>query len=114
MTTQIDPSVISDFEAIDSEKRSLTYHQLILCSVVIGIVGGLVATVYYFILEGMMHGAWHTLPALITPYFPSWLTRRILCAVCDYNWWILCWFGAVLYGSTWRNGSGGRSDSQSR
>ena len=39
----------------------------------IGIVGGLVATVYYFVLETMMHGMWHTLPDWITPHFPSWL-----------------------------------------
>ena len=69
MTTQIDSSAISaiaDLSAVDidnTDKRSLTYHQLILCSVVIGIVGGLVATVYYFVLEGMMHGVWHTIPA---------------------------------------------------
>lgn len=76
MTTQIDPSFISVLKTMDSynsDKRSLTYHQLILCSVVIGIVGGLVATIYYFVLEAMMHGVWQILPALITPYFPSWL-----------------------------------------
>ncbi|MGB7086862.1 MAG: chloride channel protein [Phormidesmis sp.] len=57
---------------IDSD-RQLTYLQMMLCAALIGIVGGLVATVYYFVLEGMMHGMWHTLPERITPYFPSWL-----------------------------------------
>ena len=78
MTTQIDSSAISaiaDLSTVEidnSDKRSLTYHQLILCSVVIGVVGGLVATVYYFVLEGMMHGVWHTIPVMIAPYLPSW------------------------------------------
>ena len=76
MTTQVTKEIISkpeiDIDA-SSDERSLTYHQLILCSVVIGIVGGLVATIYYFVLEGMMHGVWHTIPNLVKPYFPAWL-----------------------------------------
>ena len=56
-----------------NEYRQLTYSTLILCAVVIGISGGLVATVYYFVLESMMHGMWHTLPEIVKPYFPSWL-----------------------------------------
>ncbi|MEM8501600.1 MAG: chloride channel protein [Cyanobacteria bacterium P01_D01_bin.1] len=51
----------------------LTYPQLVLCAVAIGIVGGLVATCYYFVLEAMMHGVWHTLPEWAEPRFPSWL-----------------------------------------
>ncbi|MGC1305967.1 MAG: chloride channel protein [Phormidesmis sp.] len=54
-------------------KRQLTYLQLMMCAALIGIVGGLVATVYYIVLESMMHGVWTTLPERITPYFPSWL-----------------------------------------
>ena len=79
MTTQIDSSAIADLSTVDidnTDKRSLTYHQLILCSVVIGIVGGLVATVYYFVLEGMMHGVWQTIPSMIAPYFPSWFPAK--------------------------------------
>lgn len=75
MTAQIKPNLGNDikkFQQDNSEKRSLTYQQLILCSVIIGIAGGLVATVYYFVLEGMMHGVWHTVPAYLKPYFPSW------------------------------------------
>ena len=55
------------------DRRQLTYVQLVLCSVAIGVVGGLVATTYYFVLEAMMHGVWHTLPELVEPYFPTWL-----------------------------------------
>ncbi len=49
----------------------LTYQQIILCSAVIGIAGGLVATVYYYALELSLHFVWHTLPDILNPYFPS-------------------------------------------
>ncbi|MEL7051179.1 MAG: chloride channel protein [Cyanobacteria bacterium J06588_5] len=77
------------------EQHLLTYPQLVLCAVAIGIVGGLVATGYYFVLEAMMHGAWHTLPNWVTPHFPSWLPAK------NYVWMAttiggLC-VGLVLY-----------------
>ncbi len=58
------------------EPRLLTYPQLVLCAVAIGIVGGLVATCYYFVLEAMMHSVWHTLPEWVEPHFPSWLSTN--------------------------------------
>lgn len=61
-------------------ERPLTYSQLVLCAVAIGVVGGLVATCYYFVLETMMHGVWHTLPERLEPFFPSWL------AINNYVW----------------------------
>ena len=79
MATQLDlaPSKTqSKISKSSSEDRLLTYPQLILCAVAIGLVGGLVATCYYFVLEAMMHGAWHTLPDRITPYFPRWLSTN--------------------------------------
>lgn len=63
----------SESSAENTEKRQLTYVQLMACAGLIGIVGGLVATVYYIVLEGMMHCVWTTLPAFVTPHFPSWL-----------------------------------------
>jgi H+/Cl- antiporter ClcA len=62
--------------ALESDNKQLTYSQLIFCAVIIGIFGGLVATTYYFVLETMMHGMWHTLPEIVEPYFPSWLPAR--------------------------------------
>ncbi|MEL6788404.1 MAG: chloride channel protein, partial [Cyanobacteria bacterium J06607_15] len=53
--------------------NQLNYFQLYLCAVVIGIFGGMVATAYYFVLEAMMHGMWHSLPEILKPLFPSWL-----------------------------------------
>ncbi len=77
MTTQISKdAALAQKVDLNLDRRSLTYNQLILCSMIIGIVGGLVATIYYFVLEGMMHGVWHTIPNLVTPYFPSWLPAK--------------------------------------
>ncbi|NEP18816.1 MAG: chloride channel protein [Leptolyngbya sp. SIO4C1] len=74
MTTQATATAeTNNHPEVEAADRQLTYPQLILCSVAIGVVGGLVATVYYFVLENMMHGVWHTLPERIIPYFPSWL-----------------------------------------
>ncbi len=56
-----------------TEERQLTYLQLVMCACLIGTVGGMVATLYYFVLEAMIHGAWHTLPEWLEPHFPSWL-----------------------------------------
>lgn len=99
MTTQTE-SALSATKAEESlqdlpEQHLLTYPQLVLCAVAIGIVGGLVATGYYFVLEAMMHGAWHTLPNWVTPHFPSWLPAK------NYVWMAttiggLC-VGLVLY-----------------
>ena len=75
MTTQTDlaPTKTQAGDQNSLEPRLLTYPELILCAVAIGIVGGLVATSYYFVLETMMHSVWHTLPAWVEPHFPSWL-----------------------------------------
>ena len=61
-----------DIYNIDGQ-RNLNYSQIYLCAIVIGIAGGMVATIYYFVLETMMHGMWHTLPEIVEPLFPSWL-----------------------------------------
>lgn len=98
MATQLDlaPSKTQTEDAEDSrDVRLLTYPQLVLCAVAIGTVGGLVTTGYYFVLEAMMHGVWHTLPGWVTPYFPSWLPAN------HYVWMAttaggLC-VGLVLY-----------------
>lgn len=67
-------------DRVTSSLRQLSYVQLVLCAVAIGIFGGLVATLYYFVLESMMHGVWHTLPEFVEPYFPNWL------AASNYVW----------------------------
>jgi H+/Cl- antiporter ClcA len=54
-----------------SDSCELSYQQMILCSAVIGIAGGLVATAYYYVLEGCLHLVWHTFPDFLEPYFPT-------------------------------------------
>lgn len=65
----------NNLESINGD-RQLSYSKLIFCAVIIGISGGLVATIYYFVLETMMHGMWHTLPEIVKPLFPSWLSTN--------------------------------------
>ena len=60
-------------KTLPSDRAPFTYTQLVFCAAAIGIMGGLVATVYYFVLETLMHGVWHTLPERIVPYLPHWL-----------------------------------------
>jgi len=72
-------SVVSDqsTEAItelsNNPNADLGYSKLLCCAGLIGIVGGLVATIYYLVLEALMHGMWHNLPERVIPYFPDWL-----------------------------------------
>lgn len=55
--------------------RSLTNPRLLMFAVLIGVVGGLVATVYYHLLQFAMHGAWGRLAHIALsslPVEPSW------------------------------------------
>jgi len=45
--------------------RDLTYAQIILWAAVIGILGGLIATAYYYVLETSMHVVWHQVPEIL-------------------------------------------------
>ena len=73
--------------------RELTYQQMILCSAVIGIAGGLVATAYYYALEACLHLVWHRLPDVLEPYFPQ--------AIPSWNYvWIATSIGGLLVGLT--------------
>ena len=65
---QIDISTVANSPLYS---RDLTYQQTIFCAAVIGIAGGLVATVYYNVLEACLHLVWHTLPALVLPHLPG-------------------------------------------
>lgn len=78
---------------ISSNSSELTYQQMILCSVVIGIAGGLVATAYYYVLETSLHVVWHTLPEFVEPYFPA--------SIPSWNYvWIATTIGGFLVGLT--------------
>lgn len=70
--------------------RHLTYAQIILSAAVIGIAGGLVATVYYYLLESSMHLVWHTLPPLTSQFSGDFLTKNYV--------WIAATIGGFLVG----------------
>ncbi len=73
--------------------RELTYQQTMLCSAVIGIAGGLVATAYYYVLEALLHLVWHTLPDFLVSHWPSGLPA--------WNYvWIATTIGGLLVGLT--------------
>lgn len=75
--------------------HDISYQQLILYSAIIGIAGGLVATLYYYGLEASLHFVWHTLPSAVVPYFPA--------ALPPWNYvWIATTIGGVLVGLSLR------------
>ena len=53
--------------------RQLGYFKTILCAAGIGTAGGLVASIYYYVLEEFLETVWHAGPELFAPFFPSWL-----------------------------------------
>ena len=71
MTTQL-PEQLAPLDIANSPlySRELTYQQTMICAAVIGIAGGLVATIYYNVLEACLDTVWHTLPALVLPHLP--------------------------------------------
>lgn len=73
--------------------NSVTYQQTILYAAIIGIAGGLVATAYYYTLEGSLHLVWRTIPELLSPYLPSELASG------NYIW-IATTIGGFLVGLT--------------
>lgn len=78
---------------VPSGERDLTYTQLIIWAGVIGIAGGLVATAYYFLLEGSMHLVWHQLPEIMQVQFHSQFLAK------NYVW-IAASIGGLLVGIT--------------
>lgn len=72
----------------------LDYTQTILYAALIGVVGGIVATAYYFLIENSMHLVWHTLPARLEPLFPEAFP------VIHHSVWITTTIGGLLVGLT--------------
>lgn len=80
-------------ENVPSYDHELGYQQMLLCSALIGIAGGLVATAYYYVLEACIHLVWHKLPDFLEPYFPS--------SIPSWNYvWIATTIGGFLVGIT--------------
>lgn len=51
----------------------MTYWKMLLSASLVGIAGGIVATVYYFVLENFMELVWEEGREHITAFFPPWL-----------------------------------------
>src|SRR4051794_39018994 len=69
------PSPAAQSPSPEARIRSLTTPRLLLGAGVIGAAGGLLATIYYFLLEAAMTGVWHRLAhvePLSLPLKPSW------------------------------------------
>lgn len=80
-STQIATNNPDPAQDTPSYERELGYRQTILCSAIIGIAGGLVATGYYYVLEGSLHLVWHTLPQFLAPYFPTAIPPGTMCGL---------------------------------
>ena len=51
--------------------RELSYWQVLLASAAIGLLGGGLASAFYYWLEATMHWVWQVLPSLLGSYFPN-------------------------------------------
>ena len=67
--------------------QQLTYLRTLLYAAIVGIAGGLVATVYYFVLEQLLEIVWHSGREFILGWFPVWLPH-----------WHYTWIIATLGG----------------
>ncbi|MEL6438202.1 MAG: chloride channel protein [Cyanobacteria bacterium J06621_8] len=75
----------------DNCKSELTYIQTVFAAVGIGTVGGLVATIYYFVLENLLEFIWSNGKEFWLPLFPAWLPAW------NYTW-IVATIGGLLVG----------------
>ena len=83
----------TDSGSSSTDTRELSYEQLIFCSALIGIAGGLAATAYYYLLEASLHLVWHTLPKFLLPYLPA--------SISAWNYvWLATTIGGFLVGLT--------------
>lgn len=53
--------------------QKLTYFHTLFYAGVVGIAGGVVATIYYFVLESLLGLVWETGREAMVPLFPAWL-----------------------------------------
>lgn len=89
-TTQLTESLSVN----DSTKpQTLNYAQTMFCAALIGIVGGLVATIYYYGIEACLHFVWHTLPKWVEPWLPTGVVTT------DYVW-VVTTIGGFFVGLT--------------
>ncbi|NJO77237.1 MAG: chloride channel protein [Cyanobacteria bacterium RM1_2_2] len=90
---------VANSDALISLPTDLSYPQLNLCAAAIGILGGLVATVYYYVLEACLHHVWHVFPEQVASVFPAVFPAQMLNGLPDWNYiWVIPTVGGVLVG----------------
>ena len=67
---------------ITAPAQRLTYAKTLLFASIVGVVGGLVATAYYFVLENCLEAVWEVGKLYITGFFPAWLPAW------NYTWMV--------------------------
>ena len=73
-TTGLDAqSVTNSASKSDSKPAELTYFRTLLYAGIVGAAGGVVATIYYFVLEQLLELVWETGRESIVEFFPAWL-----------------------------------------
>ncbi|HUJ28743.1 MAG TPA: chloride channel protein [Myxococcales bacterium] len=72
-------------------RRSPRFREVLLWTLVVGVVGGVVACAYYWLLEGSMWALWKALPLWVEKWAPAWLQR--------HHWlWVVTGIGGALVG----------------
>lgn len=72
-TTLNDASMPTPGQYSAADSAGLTYSRKLLYAALVGVVGGLVATIYYFVLERLLELVWETGRVSIVSWFPAWL-----------------------------------------
>ena len=69
-------------EKSSGETEQLSYVQVLFYASIVGVVGGLVATIYYFVLEQLLELVWEIGKPYLTGIFPNWLPAW------NYTWMV--------------------------
>ncbi|MEO0768987.1 MAG: chloride channel protein [Cyanobacteria bacterium J06649_4] len=80
-------STSTQAEEQDSQPQELTYFRTLAYAGLVGAAGGIVATVYYFVLEQCLELVWDTGKEAIVAWFPAWLPH-----------WHYTWMAATIGG----------------
>lgn len=85
-------AIARNFDASSSlNNDNVSYQQLMLYAGMIGIAGGLVATAYYYLLEGSLEIVWQSFPAFLNQYHLQLSANYV---------WIATTIGGLLVGLT--------------
>ncbi|MEL7141247.1 MAG: chloride channel protein [Cyanobacteria bacterium J06573_11] len=71
--TQPLSALVQATDATDAKPQQLTYFKTLLFAGLVGGAGGVVATIYYFVLENLLEIVWESGRESIVQWFPLWL-----------------------------------------